>query len=47
MRLAGMNTGPDEINPAVAILSILLTAPLGAFAISLAGEHLLETGSLP
>jgi len=43
MKLAGMNTGPGEIILAVAVLSILLTAPLGAFAISLAGERLLET----
>ncbi|MCL6583917.1 MAG: cation:proton antiporter [bacterium] len=39
MRLAGMNSGPGELILAVAILSIILTAPLGAFAISMAGEH--------
>ena len=43
MKLAGMNTGPGEIILAVAVLSVLLTAPLGAFAISLTGERWLET----
>jgi len=42
MKLAGMNTGPGELILAVAVLSILLTAPLGAFAISMTGERWLE-----
>jgi NhaP-type Na+/H+ or K+/H+ antiporter len=42
MRLAGMDTGPGEIILAVAVLSILLTAPLGAWAISITGERVLE-----
>jgi len=41
MRLAGMNTAPGEIILAMAVLSILLTAPLGAVAISLCGDKLL------
>jgi len=41
MRLAGMNTAPGEIILAMAVLSILLTAPLGAVAISLCGDRLL------
>ena len=39
--MAGMDTGPGEIILAVAVLSILLTAPLGAWAIVLAGERCL------
>ena len=39
MRLAGMDTAPGEIILAVAVLSILLTAPLGAWAIAIAGER--------
>lgn len=46
MKLKGMNTVPGEIILAVAVLSILLTAPLGAWAISFAGERLLETAPL-
>ncbi len=42
MKLAGMNTGPGEIILAVAVLSILLTAPLGAWAISIAGNKILK-----
>jgi NhaP-type Na+/H+ or K+/H+ antiporter len=38
MRLAGMDTAPGEIILAVAVLSILLTAPLGAWAIAITGE---------
>jgi len=43
MKAAGMDTHPGDIILAVAVLSILLTAPLGAWAISLTGEHFLET----
>lgn len=39
MRIAGMDTAPGEIILAVAVLSILLTAPLGAWAIAIAGER--------
>ncbi|MFQ5454255.1 MAG: cation:proton antiporter, partial [Candidatus Zixiibacteriota bacterium] len=39
MRLAGMDTRPGEIILAVAVLSILLTAPLGAWAISIVGNR--------
>ena len=42
MVLAGMNTGPGEVILAVAVLSILLTAPLGAWAIVVTGERVLE-----
>ena len=38
MRMAGMDTGPGEIILAVAVLSILLTARLGAWATAIAGE---------
>jgi hypothetical protein len=39
MKAAGMNTGPGEVILAVAVLSILLTAPLGAWAIAVTGER--------
>jgi len=42
MAAAGMGTHPGEIILAVAVLSILLTAPLGAWAISILGERWLE-----
>ncbi|MCH7555809.1 MAG: sodium:proton antiporter, partial [Proteobacteria bacterium] len=42
MLLAGMDAGPGEIILAVAVLSILLTAPLGAWAIAITGERVLE-----
>ncbi len=42
MQLAGMDTGPGEVILAVAVLSILLTAPPGAWAISLLGERVLK-----
>ena len=42
MALAGMGTGPGEVILAVAVLSIVLTAPLGAWAISITGEKILE-----
>lgn len=38
MKAAGMDTGPGEVILAVAVLSILLTAPLGAWAIAVTGE---------
>ena len=38
LRMAGMDTGPGEIILAVAVLSILLTAPLGAWAITITGD---------
>ncbi|HEB79391.1 MAG TPA: sodium:proton antiporter [Rhodospirillales bacterium] len=40
---AGMDTRPGEIILAVAVLSILLTAPLGALAIAITGERTLKT----
>jgi len=42
MRAAGMNTGPGEVILAVAVLSILLTAPLGAWMIVFTGERWLN-----
>ncbi|NQU59358.1 MAG: cation:proton antiporter [Rhodospirillales bacterium] len=42
MALSGMNQGPGEIILAVAVLSIVLTAPLGAWAISVMGERILK-----
>jgi NhaP-type Na+/H+ or K+/H+ antiporter len=42
MRTAGMDTGPGEVILAVAVLSILLTAPLGAWAITITGEWWLQ-----
>lgn len=44
MQLAGMNSGPGEIILASAVLSILLTAPLGAWAIAFTGERVLQEG---
>ncbi len=46
MRLSGMNTRPGEIILATAVLSIVLTAPLGAWAISYSGDRLLDTEPL-
>ncbi len=43
MKLAGMNTQPGELILAVAVLSILLTAPIGAWAITFMGDKVLET----
>jgi NhaP-type Na+/H+ or K+/H+ antiporter len=42
MVLAGMGTEAGEIILAVAVLSIVLTAPLGAWAISLTGDRVLQ-----
>ncbi|OHC73890.1 MAG: potassium transporter [Rhodospirillales bacterium RIFCSPLOWO2_12_FULL_58_28] len=47
MAAAGMDTGPGEIILAVAVFSILLTAPLGALAIAFTGERTLETTDSP
>jgi NhaP-type Na+/H+ or K+/H+ antiporter len=43
MRLAGMPVGPGETILAVAVLSILVTAPLGAWAIAVTGRKWLKT----
>jgi NhaP-type Na+/H+ or K+/H+ antiporter len=42
MQAAGMDTGPGQVILAVAVLSILLTAPIGAWAISFAGNRVLK-----
>jgi NhaP-type Na+/H+ or K+/H+ antiporter len=42
MKLAGMETQPGEIILAIAVLSILVTAPVGAWAISIVGARVLE-----
>ncbi|NOY74541.1 MAG: sodium:proton antiporter [Kiritimatiellaeota bacterium] len=42
MKAAGMPTQPGELILAIAVLSILLTAPIGAWAISLTGDLWLE-----
>jgi len=49
MRAAGMDTGPGEVILAVSVLSILATAPFGAWAISSAGRRILSrpTGEAP
>ncbi|MDA0306107.1 MAG: cation:proton antiporter [Proteobacteria bacterium] len=44
MALVGMDQGPGEIILAVAVLSIVLTAPLGAWGISILGERTLKVG---
>ena len=41
MRAGGMDTAPGEIILAVAVLSIIVTAPLGALAIKWVGERVL------
>ncbi|NIA29927.1 MAG: sodium:proton antiporter [Actinobacteria bacterium] len=45
MKLAGMNTQPGEIILAVAVLSILLTAPIGAWAIAITGNRILQVAA--
>jgi NhaP-type Na+/H+ or K+/H+ antiporter len=45
MRSGGMDTSPGEIILAVAVLSIVITAPLGAFAIKWVGERVLTASS--
>ena len=42
MQAAGKDPGPGAIILAVAVLSIVLTAPLGAWAIAALGERVLE-----
>jgi len=42
MVAAGMDTGPGELILAIAVLSIITTAPLGAFLINTSGRRLLE-----
>ncbi len=46
MKLAGMDTQPGEVILAVAVLSIILTAPIGAWAISLVGNRVLKAEPL-
>ncbi|MEA2069126.1 MAG: cation:proton antiporter [Verrucomicrobiota bacterium] len=41
MQAAGMQTAPGNVILAVAVMSIILTAPLGALAIKLVGERVL------
>ncbi len=41
MKLAGISTAPGEMILAVAVLSIILTAPIGAFAIMFSGNRFL------
>ena len=43
MKSAGMDTGPGEVILAVAVLSIVCTAPIGAMAIHLVGERVLKS----
>ena len=45
MQKAKMNEAPGQVILAIAVLSILLTAPLGAFAISFAGKRILTQGT--
>jgi NhaP-type Na+/H+ or K+/H+ antiporter len=47
MRAAGMDTGPGEIILAVAVLSIILTAPTGAWAIATLGDRILAIPPSP
>ncbi len=42
MKLAGMDTHPGEVMLAVAVLSIILTAPIGAWGITIAGDRILK-----
>lgn len=42
MKAAGMQTAPGDVILAVAVMSIVFTAPLGAVAIKLVGERVLE-----
>lgn len=46
MRAAGMDTGAGQVILAVAVLSILLTAPAGAWAISFVGNRVLKQESI-
>jgi NhaP-type Na+/H+ or K+/H+ antiporter len=47
MHAAGMDTGPGEIILAVAVLSIVLTAPTGAWAIAALGDRILAIPPSP
>lgn len=47
MKAAGMNTYPGEVILAVAVLSIVLTAPLGAWAITYTGKRWLNKEKKP
>ncbi len=47
MQAAGMPAGPGQVMLAVAVLSILLTAPLGAWVIAFAGNRILKLEPLP
>ena len=47
LRAAGMATGPGEVILAVAVLSIVLTAPAGAWAIAALGERVLRVAPEP
>jgi len=46
MKAAGMDTGPGQVILAVAALSIVLTAPAGAWIIRLVGNRVLESDPL-
>lgn len=43
MKAAGMDTAPGELILAIAVLSIILTAPIGAWAISFVGNRVLRS----
>ncbi|RKY81543.1 sodium:proton antiporter [candidate division KSB1 bacterium] len=43
MKAAGMDTAPGELILAIAVLSIILTAPIGAWAISFVGNRVLKS----
>lgn len=45
MHAAGMDTGPGELILAIAVLSIILTAPTGAWAISILGDRILTVAT--
>ena len=45
MQAGGMNTAPGQVILAVAVMSIVFTAPLGAIAIKLVGERVLVPAS--
>ncbi len=45
MSMAGLDTGPGEVILAVAVLSILLTAPLGAWGTDIAGRRWLRVAA--
>ena len=47
MTTAGMNTAPGEIILAIAVLSILMTAPIGAILITKGGNTLISQGNRP